>query len=125
MHEMISRYADLMQAGREFRDGAKVDGILDKPCVLRKVHLPWREPLLRSASWYYNYEEYPVLQCFWPDRHGYFPWEDHCSKRSRKVSRCCTSDLSRRLVCPSRCWWTNLGDSPILLIPCALPATMS
>lgn len=85
MHEMISRYADLMQAGKEFRDGAKVDGILDKPCVLRKVHLPWREPLLRSASWYYHYQEYPVLQCFWPDRHGYFPWENRCSKASCKA----------------------------------------
>ncbi len=85
MHEMISRYADLMQAGKEFRDGAKVNGILDKPCVLRQVHLPWRKPLLRSASWYYHYQEYPVLQCFWPDRHGYFSWDEHCNKRSRKV----------------------------------------
>jgi hypothetical protein len=86
MLEMISRYADLPQVGKEFGDGVKIDGIIpDKTCVLREVHLPWRETLLRSASWYYHYEKYPVLQCFWPDRHGYFPWEDHCSKHSRKA----------------------------------------
>jgi hypothetical protein len=83
---MIARYADLLQARKEYGDGVKIDGIIpEKPCMLREVHVPWREPLLRSASWYYHYEEYPVLQCFWPDRHGYFPWEDHCNKRSRKV----------------------------------------
>lgn len=86
MHQMIARYAELLQAGKEYGDGVKIDGIIpDKPCVVHEVHLPWREPLLRSASWYYHYEEYPVLQCFWPDRHGYFPWEDHCSKHSRKA----------------------------------------
>lgn len=86
MHEMISRYADLLQAGKEYGDGVKLDGIIPgQSCVLREVHAPWREPLLRSASWYYHYQEYPVLQCFWPDRHGYFPWDDHCNKRSRKV----------------------------------------
>lgn len=86
MHEMISRYADLLQAGKEYGDGVKIDGIIPgHPCVLREVHVSWREPLLCSASWYYHYQEYPVLQCFWPDRHGYFPWDDHCNKRSRKV----------------------------------------
>ena len=86
MHEMISRYADLLQAGKEYGDGVKIDGIIpSQPCVLREVHVSWREPLLCSASWYYHYQEYPVLQCFCPDRHGYFPWDDHCNKRSRKV----------------------------------------
>lgn len=86
MHEMITRYADLLQSGKEFGKGSKIDGIFqDKTCVLREVHGAWREPLLRSASWYYHYQEYPVLQCFWPDRHGYFPWDDLCNKRSRKA----------------------------------------
>ncbi len=99
MHQMIVRYADLLQTGKEIhvsespRDSKlspntilKIDGIIpDKPSVLREVHVPWCEPLLRSASWYYHYQEYPVLQCFWPDRHGYFPWDDHCSKPSRKA----------------------------------------
>jgi hypothetical protein len=86
MHQMISAYIDLLQAGKKSKDGTKIEGIIpDQLCVLREVHVPWREPLLRSASWYYHYEEYPVLQCFWPDRHGYFPWDDHCNKRSRKV----------------------------------------
>jgi hypothetical protein len=86
MHEMISRYADLLQARKEYGDGVKIDGIIPgQPCVLREVHVSWREPLLCSASWYYHYQEYPVLQCFWPDLHGYFPWDDHCNKRSRKV----------------------------------------
>ncbi len=86
LHDMISRYADLLQAGKRYGDGAKINGIIpDKVCVLREIHVPWREPLLRSASWYYHYQDYPVLQCFWPDRHGYFPWDDHCNKRSRKV----------------------------------------
>ncbi len=86
MHQMIARYADRLQAGQEYGDGVKLDGILPgNPCVLREVHLPWREPLLRSASWYYHYETYPVLQCYWPDRHGYFPWNGRCSKTSRKA----------------------------------------
>lgn len=98
MHEMISRYVDLLQSGKKFhvaeslRDKKRspktilrIDGIIpDQPCALREVQLPWREPLLRSASWYYHYQEYPVFQCFWPDRHGYFPWDTHCNKRTRK-----------------------------------------
>lgn len=108
MHEMIARYADLLQAGKEFSDGAKIDGIIpDKTCVLREVHVPWLEPLLRSASWYYHYEEYPVLQCFWPDRHGCFPWEDHCSKH-----RFAAEDAPREDNQTERIWVsiTNVDD---------------
>lgn len=44
MHEMISRYADLLQAGKEYGDGVKIDGIIPgQPCVLREVHVSWRE----------------------------------------------------------------------------------
>jgi Domain of unknown function (DUF4262) len=85
MHQMISAYIDQLQSGKKFNDGAKADGIIpDQTCVLRDVHVPWCEPLLCSACWYYHYEEYPVMQCFWPDRHGYYPWNGHFNKRLRK-----------------------------------------
>ncbi len=126
MHQMIACYADLLQAGKEFSDGAKIDGIIpDKTCVLREVHVPWREPLLRSASWYYHYEEYPVLQCYWPDRHGYFPWEDHCSKRSRKAQPLLFESTVEKTGLTKSLLVDEPGDSQIHPIRCALPATMS
>ncbi|MFO0924861.1 MAG: DUF4262 domain-containing protein [Pirellulales bacterium] len=86
LHEIISRYSDMLSAGEKFKDGARVEGLVPgQVCVLKKVYVQWCEPLLRSASWYYRYKKFPVMQCFWPDRRGYFPWDDHCTKRSRKA----------------------------------------
>lgn len=57
-----------------------VDGF---DCVLKPVDPVWYRPFLGRAQWYYRRRPYPVLQCFWPDRAGNYPWEDSFDDRWR------------------------------------------
>jgi hypothetical protein len=49
--------------------------IEDFGCVLRPVLEKWYGPFLGMAGWYYRRRPFPVLQCFWPDPQGRYPWE--------------------------------------------------
>lgn len=74
MYSMIDNYVKLLKKGLIVEESARVSGVLDeKQCMFRSVNPKWRELLLRSAAWYYHYEEFPAVQCFWPDAKGRFP----------------------------------------------------
>jgi len=31
-----------------------------------------------SLQWFYESDDFPVGQCFWPGKNGYYPWEEAC-----------------------------------------------
>ena len=66
----------LVRGGRRFEADTEQDGILEgNPLALRRVAPKWLPVFLGNAAWHYETEKFPVLQAFWPDPSGRFPWQ--------------------------------------------------
>jgi uncharacterized protein DUF4262 len=37
------------------------------------------------ALWFYEDDPFPLMQCFWPDKEGRFPWDDGCDDYVRNA----------------------------------------
>jgi hypothetical protein len=76
MHALINGVRDEIQAGARFVPGVRCPGIIaDFDCEFRTVH-PARYPeLVGYARWFYRGDDFPLIQCVWPDRQGRFPWD--------------------------------------------------
>lgn len=84
---MVGLAHELMQAvindlGREMRQGVRYaprtryPGLLaDFDCEFRPVDPSHHRELFGYARWFYHGEEFPALQCVWPDMRGRFPGE--------------------------------------------------
>jgi hypothetical protein len=72
-------------AGRVFEDRERATDILagGAPLAFRRVRRKWYPPFLGNVAWFYRHEDFPTLQCFWPDRAGHFPWEPECDPAAR------------------------------------------
>ena len=42
-------------------------------CAFRAVHPRWYGPFLGYATWFYQGDDFPVVQCLWPDKQGHLP----------------------------------------------------
>ncbi len=66
---------DEVDAGRVFEAGHRYDGLLQHyPVALREVAEPNRAIFERAVAFHGN-QAFPMLQVFWPDKQGRFPWE--------------------------------------------------
>lgn len=76
MHELLNHAGALVGTGRRFETDREYDGVLEGlPCAVRAVAPRWTPVFFGNASWHYGREALPLLQCFWPDRGGRFPWQ--------------------------------------------------
>ncbi len=76
MHFMINAIGDGAQQGKPFEPGKNYPDLIDKYyCTLRDVRPKWYSAFLNFANWFYDENDYPVLQCFWPDFESHYPWE--------------------------------------------------
>jgi Domain of unknown function (DUF4262) len=81
MHSMINSIGEDIRSGKKFEtDGRYADLVEGYSCTLKSVKSVWYESFLGFATWFYDGTEYPVLQCFWPDFDGRFPWESGFDK---------------------------------------------
>jgi hypothetical protein len=77
MHQILNGIAEEVKQGRVFKPGFEYDGILENyRCIFHSVHQTWYPPFLGWARWYYDNDDFPVLQCFWPDKSQRYPWSD-------------------------------------------------
>lgn len=72
--------------GREVSNGAKFEfgreslTILEGyPCAFREIAVQNYHGYLGWAIWFYERAPFPVLQCFWPDKGGFYPWDARCN----------------------------------------------
>ncbi len=73
---LLTRLADDVANGRRFADGEEPDDVLEgQRLALRSVDRAWYGPFLGNVAWHYRSEDFPALQCFWPDAAGRLPWE--------------------------------------------------
>jgi hypothetical protein len=76
LHAALNHMGALIRAGRVFEPGEH-DGVFEGlSCALRPVEQRWMDVFFGNAAWHYKDVEVPLLQCFWPDAAGHFPWQD-------------------------------------------------
>jgi hypothetical protein len=56
-------------------------------CAFKRVCRNHYKNHVGYALWFYENEEFPLLQCFWPDKQFRFPWEDGCNEYVRTSQR--------------------------------------
>ena len=80
---MINAIGDRVKAGEKFAPGkGHWDIIGDYYVQFRPVHPSHYRGLVNFARWFYDDDEasFPMLQCFYPDMTGKFPWEPGCEQ---------------------------------------------
>jgi hypothetical protein len=74
-HHLINTVGEWARSGQTVSETDLYSGLIDKfPCTFRPVASQWYRNFVGAAGWYYRRAEFPLLQCFWPDRDEQFPW---------------------------------------------------
>jgi hypothetical protein len=91
VHTLLWDLAGSIQAGNRFEPGQLFDDVLPsfegQTFMFERVSPGSIPALFGWGSWFYKYEEFPVLQYLWPDRNGPFMWEDASAESSAMHSR--------------------------------------
>ncbi len=75
MAQVINSIGEEMKKGTKFEDWKENDQILEGySCMFRDVDHEFYPEYLGYAGWFYRPDDFPVLQCVWPDRQGRYPW---------------------------------------------------
>lgn len=74
MHHVLNHMAALIPTGRRFEPGEHEGVFEGLACAVRPVEPRWLPVFFGNASWHYKSDDVPILQVFWPDANGRFPW---------------------------------------------------
>ena len=75
-HYVINAVGEEVRNGKTFAvDGLYSDLIDAYACTFKPVNPVWYHDFLGYANWFYSGDNYPALQCIWPDKNHRFPWE--------------------------------------------------
>lgn len=76
MSQLINDMRDKIQHGSRFNPGSKCSDLVEGfDCEFLAVHPSYYQELFGYARWFYVGDNFPVIQCVWPDRKGCFPWQ--------------------------------------------------
>jgi hypothetical protein len=74
-HQLINGVGELAKSGSPVIEREIRAELIDRyDCTFRTVVQQWYPAFMGAACWYYRSTEFPLLQCFWPDRSGLYPW---------------------------------------------------
>jgi hypothetical protein len=83
MQKIINNIGTEVKGGRRFEPGNEYHDIFAKcGCQFRRLDRNYYRDYLGWAVWFYEGDAFPVLQCFWPDREGHYPWDPACAAAS-------------------------------------------
>ena len=86
MKQLINQVAENMGEGSEYADGYRDESLLEGyGCAFKKVEKVWLAETAGLGLWYYGEREFPMLQLYWPDRNGRFPWDKRCDPAIRQL----------------------------------------
>ena len=81
MHKIVNNIGDEVKKGKIFEPGKEYQEILARcGCLFRTLNPRHPKAYLGGAIWFYEHDPFPVLQCFWPDKEGKYPWEPGCAE---------------------------------------------
>jgi hypothetical protein len=76
MFHVVQQLGEWARDGNGVRAGDLREGLLEGfACTFRPVDRRWYEDYFGYALWFYRADDFPVLQCVWPDRAGHWPWD--------------------------------------------------
>jgi Domain of unknown function (DUF4262) len=79
---LLNEIGSEVKRGTRFVPGVRYDGILiDYPFAFITVERKRNTELLGYACWFYQSDDFSVLQGIWPDTMGRFPWEPGCDPK--------------------------------------------
>lgn len=73
--------------GMHFQPLTVYDRILSAPhrCCFREVDRKHYYGHVGYALWFYETDPFPLMQCFWSDESGRFPWDPDCRLYAREA----------------------------------------
>jgi hypothetical protein len=79
--DVVNVIGQEVQAGKRYEPGGEYADILEDPyrCVFREVDRQHYSDYVGYALWFYEDDPFPLMQCFWPDKKGLFPWDNGCN----------------------------------------------
>lgn len=76
-HRLLNQIGLQIKQGTRFEAGRAYDGILEgHQCAFREVLARWLPVFFGNVAWFYERDDVPVLQCYWPDPTGRHPWDE-------------------------------------------------
>src|SRR6185369_10283594 len=86
MEQLIENTAERMREGVVYADGTQDEELLQGyTCVFKSVREIWYDVTVKHARWFYGGSAFPLLQLYWPDRNGKFPWDPKCQPEVRAL----------------------------------------
>lgn len=75
-HSVLNDCARRLKGGARFEDGHRERELLTTvECEFRRVEVRWLRQLMGYAVWFYGDDNFPAVQCVYPDLKNRFPWE--------------------------------------------------
>jgi Domain of unknown function (DUF4262) len=79
MHAIINVVGERVASGEKFAGATVASGIVKRyDCAFRDVAKRWYRPFFGYARWLYRGDDFPMVQCLWPDREGRLPDDPRC-----------------------------------------------
>lgn len=80
MHKIINNIGEAVKNGARFEAGNEYHDIFARiGCRFQSVPRAHYKEYFGWGIWFYEQDALPMLQCFWPDRDGRYPWDPRCS----------------------------------------------
>lgn len=84
LHTILNDVGELVKEGKKLSLNIDNNDILiNLPIQLRQVDASNISDYFGFAQWFNDYETFPALQLFWPDKAGKFPWESAYDEKYR------------------------------------------
>lgn len=85
-HGILGLMVDALKTGTPIALDRPTDALLeDLPCVFVPVPKERYAEWVGFARWYYEGNDFELVQIVWPNREGHFPWHSQASKPFRAV----------------------------------------
>ncbi|MCP4449702.1 MAG: DUF4262 domain-containing protein [Myxococcales bacterium] len=79
MPQVINTLGKRISEGLTMEPGTNLNGLLaGLRCECKPVHPTWFREYLGYGLWYHGSDDFEILQVFWADSEGRFPWDPQC-----------------------------------------------
>jgi hypothetical protein len=112
-HFLLNEIARRFKVGVRFSEGQRErELIANVECEFREVEKQWLRQVMGYAIWFYGGDDFPVLQCIYPDLSNRFPWEESFDSSLRGRQPLLFSPKQTTAV-EEDCWAANDPGSSI------------
>ena len=94
-HFALNRTTKLLRAGIDLTQGRHRDLIGEVECEFRPIDRKWIKQLMGWAVWYYDGDDFPVLQAIYPDLENRFPEDEGFDARFEQPLMQPTAPMTR------------------------------